>query len=223
MTGVLNTDRSTVPVIVTLVVIYSAAAIAEWRLILRLAKYNGSGDRSTSRALTDLVFVRETSRDRLSDDGGTRAILVAGSLGSLLAGVVAAFVVPAAALTFWPGWIWGAAGLLICLGGAALRIRSVAELGSSAHRTVVADGTMNLVTTGPYLLIRHPAYLGSLLLYAGTGIALGNGISIVLSIVGPIAARLPRILREERLLAERLGDRYRQYAERSKRFIPGIW
>jgi protein-S-isoprenylcysteine O-methyltransferase Ste14 len=32
-----------------------------------------------------------------------------------------------------------------------------------------------------------------------------------------------RIAREEALLAERLGEPYARYAERTRRLVPGVW
>ncbi len=79
-----------------------------------------------------------------------------------------------------------------------------------------------VVDWGPYRLVRHPAYLGTILHMFGTGFALGSvwapGVVGVLTLV--IAVRTS--LEDRALRAELEG--YREYASRVRfRLLPGIW
>lgn len=68
---------------------------------------------------------------------------------------------------------------------------------SYASRTIeVADG-QSVITTGPYAVIRHPMYLGFLVMYLMTPIALGSLLAVpVFSLYIPIM--IWRIIAEER-------------------------
>ncbi|WP_436249992.1 methyltransferase [Mesorhizobium amorphae] len=58
-------------------------------------------------------------------------------------------------------------GCLLALAGAALVLRSRAELGSGWSLVPMTDQGTGLVTTAPYHLIRHPIYLGLSMLAMG--------------------------------------------------------
>ena len=79
------------------------------------------------------------------------------------------------------------------------------------------------MTTGPYRLVRHPAYAGAILIFAGIGIGLANVVSIVVCTALPAAGYAERIPREEALLRERLGEPYADYAAGTHRLVPGLW
>lgn len=92
----------------------------------------------------------------------------------------------------------------------------------SAVVRLQTDRGQVVVTSGPYRFVRHPGYLGSVLLYTGVALALGSvwALAIVVALAGVLTARTAR---EDRLLRERLPG-YRQYAERVRsRLLPGLW
>jgi protein-S-isoprenylcysteine O-methyltransferase Ste14 len=74
-----------------------------------------------------------------------------------------------------------------------------------------------------YAAIRHPAYTGNLLIYAGVGLLLANWASLAVLVVVPLLGLTPRIAVEESLLQARLGGPYRQYAGETARLIPHLW
>ncbi|OGJ55576.1 hypothetical protein A3D88_00235 [Candidatus Peribacteria bacterium RIFCSPHIGHO2_02_FULL_52_16] len=80
----------------------------------------------------------------------------------------------------------------------------------------------NVITTGPYLYVRHPMYLSFLLL--GTGIflltanwLLGGGFLLMILIV--MFVRTPI---EERALLNAYGNKYAEYAKRTGKFLPKV-
>ena len=79
-----------------------------------------------------------------------------------------------------------------------------------------------VVTAGHYRCVRHPGYLGSILLWACGGLALGSWPSMV-----PVAAIvllvLIRTAREDGILRDELTG-YTAYAEKVHyRLLPGLW
>jgi protein-S-isoprenylcysteine O-methyltransferase Ste14 len=79
-----------------------------------------------------------------------------------------------------------------------------------------------LITSGPYRLVRHPGYAG--ILGFQTGYALVFRSKVGLAAVAPVAAAiLWRIRDEEALLRSEFGDRYEEYAGRTARLIPYVY
>ena len=79
-----------------------------------------------------------------------------------------------------------------------------------------------VVTTGVYSFVRHPMYLGALLMFIGApmllasgyGIAIGIGITLLLAF---------RTIGEEKMLLQEL-DGYEEYKMKVRfRFLPFIW
>ena len=111
-----------------------------------------------------------------------------------------------------------AGGLLVAL-GEALRLRAAASIG--AHSRGLSLRAPELVKTGPYAFVRHPLYLGNLML--------SNGVLIVsraffpwLPLIFLPAFAFQYILfvgREERFLAERFGTEWTDYAAQVPRFV----
>jgi len=85
-----------------------------------------------------------------------------------------------------------------------------------------ADRGQQVISTGPYRIVRHPGYAGGILAYLATPILL-NSIWILIPIFLTIALFVVRTFLEDRFLQENLAG-YQEYAERIKfRLIPGIW
>jgi protein-S-isoprenylcysteine O-methyltransferase Ste14 len=76
---------------------------------------------------------------------------------------------------------------------------------------------------GPYRHIRHPVYLGSLLIWSGAIAASGNGIALVSIMLAMLAAYATRIAHEEQLLKRAVGLPYEAYCQRSWRMIPFLY
>src|SRR5687768_554237 len=71
-------------------------------------------------------------------------------------------------------------GCTLALAGAALVLRSRAELGSAWSLLPKAGRDTGLVTAGPYRLVRHPIYLGLTLLASGNALSFGSAAALVI-------------------------------------------
>jgi protein-S-isoprenylcysteine O-methyltransferase Ste14 len=80
---------------------------------------------------------------------------------------------------------------------------------------------MQVVEKGPYAVIRHPSYLGSMLVVLGLPLVMNAYLNLILSAV-LIALFAQRLLLEERVLADRMPA-YADYRQRTHRLFPGIW
>jgi protein-S-isoprenylcysteine O-methyltransferase len=167
-------------------------------------------------------------RERAADRGSLRLLLIV-IFASVCAAWCVARIVPQAKLASLLQldasamarlhWI----GLGIFLVGLALRWLAIAWLGRLFTFDVAIVPDHDVIDTGPYRLVRHPAYTGSLLSFVGIGICGGNVLSLLV-LVAPIAlAFLHRIRIEETALVSALGARYVDYAGRTKRLIPFLY
>jgi len=114
-------------------------------------------------------------------------------------------------------------GVGIMLGGFALRVWSTRVLGQFYTRTLRTVTDQQLVQQGPYRLIRHPGYLGSLLFWIGGGLATGNWIVAAGIIILLVTAYLSRIRAEGTMLLATFGQAYRDYSGQTWQLIPFVF
>lgn len=77
-----------------------------------------------------------------------------------------------------------------------------------------------LVTGGPYRLVRHPIYSGILLATVGTAVALNWRWLVIVALAGIYFVYSATV--EERYLAEQFPDTYPAYKRSTKMLIPFV-
>ncbi len=93
---------------------------------------------------------------------------------------------------------------------------------SFASRVIEINAGQKVISTGPYSLVRHPMYSGSLLMYWFTPIALGSYWALTGSAMLFVMI-IFRLLSEEKYLSENLPG-YREYMSVTRyRLVPGVW
>ena len=112
---------------------------------------------------------------------------------------------------------WGLLGLSVGLAGWTLWHNRLGNF--NVHPEPKTNG--QLVTTGPYRLIRHPMYSAVLLLAAALTVAAGSALAC-LAWVALLAVLWVKAMLEERWLRE-CHPHYASYCQRSKRFIPWLY
>jgi protein-S-isoprenylcysteine O-methyltransferase Ste14 len=113
-------------------------------------------------------------------------------------------------------------GFFLYSGGGVLRLAPVFVLGRRFSGLVAIQPEHRLVTSGLYGVIRHPSYLGLLVLVLGWGLAFRSGVGIVIALL-MLAVVLARIQAEERLLGETFGAEYDAYRGRTWRLVPCVY
>lgn len=73
---------------------------------------------------------------------------------------------------------------------------------------------------GPYALVRHPLYLGSLLIAVGFCVVIGDPWNIAALLLYAVVIYVPKIRAEEREMAEKFGSEYSEYASAVPAFLP---
>ena len=115
------------------------------------------------------------------------------------------------------------AGVIVMLAALAIRWTAIFTLGKSFSSNVAIQDSQQITRTGLYRFVRHPSYLGLLLVFLAVGLHSRNWISFVVVLVPTIAALLYRIHVEEAALMKAFGDDYSDYARATKRLIPGVY
>lgn len=113
-------------------------------------------------------------------------------------------------------------GALLALAGATLVLRSRVALGPAWSFVPKADEATGLVTTGPYRRVRHPIYLGLILLAAGQAVAFSSWPACLIVLAGIVPTFAWRARAEEKLLSRTFGERYELYRQRTKMIIPHV-
>jgi protein-S-isoprenylcysteine O-methyltransferase Ste14 len=137
---------------------------------------------------------------------------------------ISAFVVPGLDRRF--GWSDVPVEVLIfteivILGG-YLIIFNVFRQNSYASRIIETDKEQKVISTGLYSVVRHPMYIGVLIMYLPTPLALGSYWGLIPMSLLPVAI-IFRILNEEKVLCENL-EGYKEYCMKTRyRLLPYIW
>jgi protein-S-isoprenylcysteine O-methyltransferase len=113
-------------------------------------------------------------------------------------------------------------GVAVGVAGLGIRIWSMRVLGRDYTRSLRTRETQTVIDRGPYGVVRHPGYLGSILVWVGSRLAV-NWLMAAATAVFLSAVYVYRISAEERMLVERLGDAYRSYRTRTWRLFPFVW
>lgn len=156
-----------------------------------------------------------------SDRGSSRLLLIASLLN--LFGAVIAPVLNSNGIGYWQSVYIGWLGILSMLIGLTIRYLAAKSLGEFYTRTLQILEKHCLVQTGLYRMIRHPGYLGTLLIGAGAGLAVNNWIVFLVALTTQLISKLYRIRVEEAMLKNALGEAYKNYAERTWLLIPFMY
>lgn len=115
------------------------------------------------------------------------------------------------------------AALVVMLAGLSLRVWAVLTLGRYFTWFITVYDDHQVIRTGPFRFIRHPAYGGALLLFVGTLLFVHAWYGAALSLVFQLFAYVRRIRYEEAMMIERLGDRYVTYTREVRALVPLLW
>jgi protein-S-isoprenylcysteine O-methyltransferase Ste14 len=107
--------------------------------------------------------------------------------------------------------------------GLIIRVTSILTLKQQFTYTVTKIENHELIQAGIYKKIRHPGYLGQLIIFLGISTCLSNWISILLMIIPVLLGYLNRIIVEEKFMVRHMGQKYLDYQTQTKRLIPMIY
>jgi protein-S-isoprenylcysteine O-methyltransferase Ste14 len=176
-------------------------------------------------AVTGVPVVRAIARGEpaqppLHGDVGSPAwwARVASALGVLCA--VGAPLLPAGSPRRTPSAAPAVTGTVLVVGGTALTVTGQLAMGDSWRAGVVPGERTELVTSGPFRLVRNPIFTGTFVTTAGLILLLPNPLTVAMLGLCSTAWQIQVRLVEEPHLVATHGARYRDYAARTGRFFP---
>jgi protein-S-isoprenylcysteine O-methyltransferase Ste14 len=113
--------------------------------------------------------------------------------------------------------------LLVMTIGLSIRIIAMKTLGKYYSKNLFVNKENPLITNGLYGIIRHPIYLGDLIIYFGLGIAVSNYLIFGVLIITSIPAFLKRIKDEEYMMVSKFGTDYIEYRKSTYKLLPRIY
>ena len=116
--------------------------------------------------------------------------------------------------TFWGGAVLTLAGLLVT-------VWARVHLGRNWSGTITVKQDHELITSGPYRLVRRPIYSGLLLAFMGGALARGEWRGIV-AVVLTFWAFWWKLRTEEQWMREQFGLAYEEYAHRVAALVPFV-
>lgn len=114
--------------------------------------------------------------------------------------------------------ILGWTGVALCVLGVGLAIYARRHLGRNWGLPMSRKEQPELITSGPYALIRHPIYTGLILAMLGSGLGVSVVWALLLVLVGPYFIYSAR--REEAVMLQRFPEQYALYRARTGMFTP---
>jgi protein-S-isoprenylcysteine O-methyltransferase Ste14 len=112
-------------------------------------------------------------------------------------------------------------GLGLTLAGLLFAVWARVYLGKNWSRSVTVKQDHELITGGPYALVRHPIYTGLLTAFAGTAIAIGEVRALVAVVILFIALWM-KLRLEEQWMRAQFGETYAAYSNRVAALVPFI-
>ncbi|HEY2861832.1 MAG TPA: isoprenylcysteine carboxylmethyltransferase family protein [Terracidiphilus sp.] len=120
--------------------------------------------------------------------------------------------------SLWSFWI----GAAVTVGGLLFAIWARHYLGTNWSRSVTIKQDHELITGGPYGVVRHPIYTGILAGFLGTAIALSQ-VRGVLGFVLIFLVLVAKFRMEERWMRSEFGETYATYARRTAALVPYLF
>jgi len=118
---------------------------------------------------------------------------------------------------FWPFWL----GAALTVAGLLFAVWAREHLGSNWSRSVTVKQDHELITSGPYAVVRHPIYTGILTGFLGSVIAEGQVRSLIAFLLVSLAL-CAKLRLEEQWMRSHFGDTYETYARRVAALMPFV-
>ncbi len=121
-----------------------------------------------------------------------------------------------------PLWVYWSGAAVFLLGNALLVWARYANRFFSSMVRIQADRGQTVCNTGPYRMVRHPGYVGGILMALGMGVVLGSWWACVPQVLAALLLVWRTSMEDRTLQAELPG--YREFAHQTKyRLVPGVW
>jgi protein-S-isoprenylcysteine O-methyltransferase Ste14 len=118
----------------------------------------------------------------------------------------------------WPFWL----GAAVTIVGLLFAVWARGYLGSNWSRSVTIKQDHELITTGPYAVVRHPIYTGILTGFLGMAIAISQVRGLIVFVLIFLALWL-KLRMEEQWMRSQFGETYATYAHQTAALVPYLF
>jgi protein-S-isoprenylcysteine O-methyltransferase Ste14 len=118
----------------------------------------------------------------------------------------------------WPFWL----GAAVMVAGLLFAVWAREHLGSNWSRSVTIKQGHELITSGPYAVVRHPIYTGILAGLLGTAIALSQVRGFIVFVLIFLILWL-KLRMEEQWMRSQFGETYVTYAHQTAALVPYLF
>ena len=144
--------------------------------------------------------------------------------GLITLGYTLSFSIGATKIGRFSDWnTFFAIGMALFVIGLSIRIHSMLTLGQFFTYSVAKVEDHKIVATGLYKYLRHPGYLGQLIIFLGISLSLSNWVSVLAMMIPVAFAYAYRISVEERFMMAQFGKSFLDYQERTHKLIPFVY
>jgi protein-S-isoprenylcysteine O-methyltransferase Ste14 len=119
---------------------------------------------------------------------------------------------------FWPFWL----GAAVTIAGLLFAVWAREHLGSNWSRSVTIKQGHELITTGPYAVVRHPIYTGILTGFLGMAIAISQVRGFIVFVLIFLAFWI-KLRMEEQWMRSQFGETYATYAHQTAALVPYLF
>jgi protein-S-isoprenylcysteine O-methyltransferase Ste14 len=118
-------------------------------------------------------------------------------------------------LGLWPFWL----GASVTIAGLLFAVWAREHLGSNWSRSVTIKQGHELITTGPYTLVRHPIYTGIVTGFLGLAIAISQVRGFIAFLLVFLVFWI-KLRMEEQWMHSQFGEAYAIYAHQTSALVP---
>jgi protein-S-isoprenylcysteine O-methyltransferase Ste14 len=118
----------------------------------------------------------------------------------------------------WPFWL----GAAVTVAGILFAVWAREHLGRNWSRSVTIKQDHELITTGPYAVVRHPIYTGILAGFLGMAIAVSQ-VRGLIAFVLMFLVLWAKLRMEEQWMRSQFGDTYATYAHQTAALVPYLF
>src|SRR6516164_6325643 len=126
-------------------------------------------------------------------------------------------------LPLWPAGLWSFwVGAAVMVAGLLFAIWAREHLGRNWSHAVTIKQGHELITSGPYTVVRHPIYTGMLAGLLGTAIALSQVRGFMAFVIFFVMFWL-KLRKEEQWMRSQFGETYATYAHQTAALVPYVF
>jgi protein-S-isoprenylcysteine O-methyltransferase Ste14 len=123
----------------------------------------------------------------------------------------------------WPQGLWAFwIGAAVTVGGLLFAVWAREHLGRNWSRSVTIKKDHELITSGPYAMVRHPIYTGILAGFVGMAIAIAQVRGVVVCVLIFVVFWF-KLRMEESWMRTQFGETYATYMERTAALVPYVF